>query len=308
MKTKVTIFLLVIIFSIQQNAKAQMYFGVYGFHVNSNRPSLSEDIGGGFGMNFLSKNISLNQSMSSVASKRGIATEKLDVRESGMKVQFGGNFFYSWIGQKSFDAVPLLAPQTGLAKVDLTNAMWGINFMTRFSYVNKTIFTPYVDGYVGYRNMYSTINVYPNDKQTTSTSQQHANQNDKPLASINGLNYGVGGGILTKLSDIVQLDLGVIYSEAYQSGHLVDLKSAYADKSGINANYKNGPNGMVMIKVGLLFYIRPCDSSKEDCNCSGNGSSSGRTRWGGGNSWGGSHSGGSVGTHFGGGGGGIRIK
>ncbi len=317
MKKYAAIIFVAIIWLTQQNAKAQMYMGVYGMRTNSINTLASPNVGGGFGMNFLSKGDTLGY--------KNTWFPKV--------IQFGGNYYYSGLGQKTFYDVPLLAPQMGQSKVILSNAMFTINAMTRFSFPNHSVFTPYVDLFGGYRGMYSNLTVIPYLQYNTQT------QSKQSLASVRGLNYGIGGGILTSLGKRVKLDIGVSYSESIQSGNMVDLNSAYADANGINLNLKNAPKGIMMVNVGLVFYLDGSSvTMSKGCDCNptyynpvysppvrnsngnwGGGSysppsHSGGTRssgnWGGGSSWGGGGNfggsnggGGHVGIHVGGGGG-----
>ncbi len=310
MKKTYSIILVALIYLTQQNATAQLWMGVYGMRTNSTNTLTSPDVGGGLTMSFLSDFKSLSPPAKKILElSPANKVKEIPVQKTGMKVQYGGNFYYSGLGQRNFNNVPLLTPQVGLAKVNLSNTLFSMNVMTRFSFVNPSIFIPYFDLFAGYRGTLSNVTVTSYNQNYQAPSNQNQNQGDKPLASVSGLNYGVGGGIMTSLGKRIKLDIGVSYAEAFQSGRIADLNTAYANQSGINLNLKTAPNSMMMINVGLLFYLYDDESSKDDddCKCKHHHNSSSSVRWGSGG-WSGSGGySGSVGMHIGGGGG-IRIK
>ncbi len=277
--------ILLTLLTAAQSTQAQVWMGIYGIRSNT-LGSVGPDVGGGFAMSFLSK-----------GSKLGAEKSTLP-----FEIQYGANFLWSGLGNRTFNNVPLLAPQVGLAQVTLSNSFFGINVMGRISMPNKSIFIPYADVFGGYRGMYSNININP-----YYHSYGYKNNSDQTLARVKGLNYGLGGGIMTKLSERVRLDIGVSYTQSFGGGQYVDLSSAYSDASGINLNMKSAPNGIVMFNFGLMFYIEDDGTRSNDCNCK-HSRSYGRSGWGwGGGGWGGSHSGGggghsNVGIHVGGGG------
>lgn len=283
MKTVYSLILLTLL-TVAQNTQAQVWMGVYGVRSNTIN-SLKPDIGGGFMMNFLSKGTKIGNEKST----------------SPLQVQYGANFFWSGLGRRSFDNVPLMAPQTGTARVNLANSFFGMNVMARISMPNKTIFTPYGDIFGGYRGLFSTLEINPYYNNYYGT---RGNQTNKTLSSVSGLGYGFGAGIMTTLSKRVKLDIGVSYSQSVGSGQYADLNSAYSDASGINLNMKSTPNGIVMFNFGLMFYLEDDGThTSNNCHCNTNRSYGRVGGWGGG--WGGGSGGGgrsNVGIHIGGGG------
>lgn len=269
MKTHYFFFLVVVIELTQQNAKAQVWMGLYGMHTNSVN-TLSPDAGIGFNVSFLSKEKPF-WGTSPPAKQTVLSDNKTEAKENqkaaakqknGLQIQFGGNFIHTGLGHKTFYDVPLLAPQQGLSKVSIYNSLIAVNAMARLSLPNHTIFTPYADLYAGYRGVYSNMTVTP------YLSFDNQTQSSQSLSSLSGFNYGFGGGILTSLSQHVKLDIGFSYTEAMQNGKVADLKSAYADANGINLNLKNAPNGIVMINVGLVFNIDKINVTwANGCNC-----------------------------------------
>jgi hypothetical protein len=302
MKKSYSLFFACITVFMLQNIRAQVWLGVYGLHTNSTGNLLSPDVGGGFAISMLSEQKKLT---TVPTAKMPAGTTPSDIMKdgsTGFRFQMGGSFYYSGLGQRSFTNVPLNAPQIGLARVTLSNALWGMNLLGRMSYANKSIFTPYADAFIGYRGTYSGLDIVPYmhiagyEPQTTQS-----------LSQVSGLNYGIGGGIMTNLTKRIRLDLGVSYSEAFQyGGHVADLRTTYSDASGIYLTMKDAPNGLLMVHAGLQFYIR--DNGNSNCNCNCN---HGSTRIGTGiraGGWGGGGTRSSINVHSGGFGGGFRAK
>jgi hypothetical protein len=285
-----------------QNASAQVWLGLYGFRANSTN-YVNPDIGGGFAMSFLSKEQSFAKAPATVSS--AVA----DKVKSPLQWQMGMNFYWSGLGHRTFENVPLTS-QPGAARCTINNSFVAFNMMGRISAPNKTIFTPYLDVFGGYRGTFSSLAITPYQHDISTKTQ--TNQN---LATVTGLNYGFGGGITTNLNKqkSIKLDLGVSYIEQVGGGQMADLQSAWADNSGINLNMKHAPNGIVMLNVGLLFYLESDDDDDCDCHCRHHYSSysSGARVGGGYGTWGGGGRSSSVGVHIGGGGGGfggVRVK
>jgi hypothetical protein len=274
--------------------------GLYGFRANSTN-YINPDLGGGFAMSWLSKETSFSKPPTA------ISNEVAQKMKSPLQWQMGMNFYWSGFGHRTFENVPLTS-QPGLARCAINNSIVAFNILGRLSAPNKSIFTPYMDVFAGYRGTFSSLSITPYQHLIGTKTQT-----DQTLATVTGLNYGIGGGITTNLNrkKTVKLDLGVSYIEQFGGGQIADLRSAFADNSGINLNMKHAPNGIVMLNVGLLFYLEGDDD--DDCNCHSKRHyhSSSNTRVGGGwGSWGGGRSS-SVGVHIGGGGGGfggVRIK
>lgn len=288
-----------------QNASAQVWMGLYGFRANSTN-YLNPDVGGGFAMNFLSKEQSFAKAPTSVS------TEVAQKVKSPLQWQMGMNFYWSGMGHRTFDNVPLTS-QPGFARCNINNSFIAFNVIGRLSVPNKSIFTPYADFFGGYRGTFSSLTITPYQHMIGTSTQTSQN-----LSTVTGLNYGVGGGITTDLNKqkSIKLDIGVSYLEQMGGGQIADLQSAWADNTGINLNMKHAPNGIVMLNVGLLFYLESTDDD-DDCDCKHHHSSysPGNTRVGLGSGWGTLGGGGrssSVGVHIGGGGGGgfggVRIK
>ncbi|MGZ3865501.1 MAG: hypothetical protein ACXVC6_04370 [Bacteroidia bacterium] len=293
---------------LQQNTQAQVWLGGYGIRTNSSSTISNNDLGGGFAISILSDAKGSGPAPKTLPADNLAKT--LDSHKTEFQFQVGGSFYYSGLGHKNFYEVPLTSA-AGVAKVNVSNSMWGMNLIGRMSFKNPTIFTPYVDAFTGYRGMQSGVTVTPY-VQAPNT----AKDTRQTITSLSGLNYGVGGGIMTNLTKRVRLDLGISYSEAFQNGHLTDLQTAYQDLSGINLNLKNAPSGFLMMNFGIQIYLYDDGKDDEDdCPCKQNSSTPTRSTsrssgWGG--SWGGSGGGrsSSVGIHVGGGGGfgGVRVK
>ncbi len=238
--------LFVAILFLQQNTRAQGWLGIYGLRASS-YDIKKPDIGGGAGVSFLS------------------GGKEIDKARPGILFQAGFDINYSGLGHRTFRQVPLLAPQMGSAQVRLSNGLLTTNVLFQLAYSNKSIFRPYANAFIGYRGTFSDLTIDPNNRQPGYESET-----EKSLASAHGLNYGLGAGLLTKLKRNIWLDIGVSYAEMIGGGQMADLTTAYSDKNGVNMNFKNAPNSMMLIKVGLQFYIEKGNDrndDKDDCHC-----------------------------------------
>jgi len=279
MKKFYAIILLAVITLTQQDALSQVYLGVYGLRT-SGYNAQSPDIGGGMGINFLGDQ------------------KKIKNTSLPLKFQAGFDFNFSGLGHRTFQNVPL-SSQPGATRVTLSNSIFTMNVIGQLVYPNKSIFTPYANAFGGYRGTISNLTINPN-VQTVGVESE----TQKTLSSVHGLNYGVGAGLLTKLWKNGQLDVGFMYNETIGGGRITDLNTAYANNNGINLDFKNRPNALLMIKVGLVFYIKASESDDDDCDCKCKHRHRSSSTWGGG-SWGGWSGGGrssSVHINLGGGG------
>lgn len=247
-------YLLLCMIALCYAAPAQVWLGVYGFR-SATTHSLRPEIGGGFAFNLMSKGL---------ATSKAAAAPPTSVTGAKFQIQYGMNFYWSGLGHRTFYNVPLAFPQAGLAKVRLQNSFFGINALARLSLASKSIFTPYGETYLGYRGTFTTMNVDP-----YVNNYGYEEESDKTLASATGINFGLGGGVTTHLnkSKRIRLDVGVSYIEQLAAGHYVDLSTASAGPSGMNLNLKSAPGGILMLNVGLLFYIEGDDTGDDDCNC-----------------------------------------
>jgi opacity protein-like surface antigen len=175
-------------------------------------------------------------------------------------ISFGGDMFYAQLAHRQFRHVPLLAPQSGEAKVDLSNYIVTFNAMARISRsVNKTI-TPYLDLFAGVRITGAQASIEPysvQDGYESSTSQD--------LGSHARLNYGATGGFLFRLTDIVSLNTGLMYSMMQRPGEMVNVKTARFEQTNLVADVINAPRSLMLIKFGIT--IRISESEDRDCDC-----------------------------------------
>lgn len=242
------LYILIAFLAGHQIVNGQVWLGVYGLRANTTATAIPE-IGGGFAFSLMSDDKLLSRTYA----------------QSPLRVQYGGNFYWSMLGHRDFYNVPLAAPQSGLAAVTLRNSFVGMNGLARLSLPNKSRFTPYGEVFLGYRGTFSTMSIDPGQR-----SQEYEEESSRILASAHGLNYGLGGGLTTHLtkSKRIRLDIGVSYIEQAAAGRYVHLASASADNYGINLSYRPAPTGILMMNVGLLFYIEDDGSVDDDeCNC-----------------------------------------
>jgi hypothetical protein len=239
----------ILLFGLHTGLQAQVWLGIYGIG-SKTAETLRPESGGGFGFSLMSR-------------EQSTAKANANAR---LKVQYGMNFYWSTLGHRSFHNVPLASPQNGLSKVTLNNSFFGLNALARLSFTGKSRFTPYGEAFLGYRGTFTSMTIDPYQR-----NYGYEEETDKTLASVGGINYGLGGGLTADLtkSKRIKLDLGVSYIEQIGGGRYGDLATASAGQNGINLAMKPAPMGIVMFNLGLLFYIEDGDDdrSDDDCHC-----------------------------------------
>lgn len=243
------LYMLLLFLAGYQMVNGQVWLGVYGLRANTTATTIPE-IGPGFAFSLMSTDRAVSK-----------ANE-----QSPLRMQYGMNFYWSLLGHRDFYNVPLAAPQSGVAAVTLRNSFMGLNGLARLSLPGKSRFTPYGEVFLGYRGTFSTLSIDPGQ-----ANYEYEEETSRNLASAHGLNYGLGGGLTANLtkSKRIKLDIGISYIEQVATGDYVHLPSASAGNYGLNLYFRAAPTGILMMNVGLLFYIE-ADTSEdddEDCNC-----------------------------------------
>ena len=235
----------------------------------SNDPSIRTTYGGGIGFGFYSNPLILIKNNQHNYKNRKAAAP--------FCARLGGDFFIAGMGSRNFKDVPLLAPESGNAKVSFSNMLSGFNADLKFSsrcFNGKVI--PYVDAYVGTRSLTCSMNIYPSDRNLKST--------DTILSRISGINVGATAGVLINFIDDGYIDFGVSLNHSEVPGKYIDLHSINRSGNTINCYSQSGPTDFLVFKVGLVAYIDP----NQGGSANGNGYHT--------------HSGGHWGGHCGGGG------
>jgi hypothetical protein len=220
----------------------------------SNLPSLDvyatipvKQCGAGFGANLLSKPFTVMH---------------WDLSHP-VQMRLGGEFYWAQMEHRNLSNVPLAAPQTGDARINLTENVLGFNAMARFSMPYSQKIIPYVDVFGGYRGFTSGMNITPNQYQPGY--QRSSSQN---LSTVAQLNYGATFGLMVSLGPSVKFNAGMMYTYSKSVNEMVDINSVQMNADGVNANQMLTPQGMWIAKVGFTFLLDGSNrSSGCNCNC-----------------------------------------
>lgn len=177
---------------------------------------------------------------------------KLGKSTSPLQARFGVNCYLSGMGHTLVKDIPLLPPLVGSAKVKLYNQFAGMNAEMRFTDERPGgKITPYFDINAGLRSFSSNMIVI----------SDNYSQSDSLLKRVSGFNFGLAGGVMWKVSDMLNLDAGFMWSHTLMHGDLVNLYSAH--KSGISLEYctRPAPYELLMIKIGIVMLFDPADGS-----------------------------------------------
>jgi len=179
-----------------------------------------------------------------------------------LHVRIGGEFYMMELAHRSLGNVPLNAPQTGDAKIRLSQNTLGFNFIARFSAAYSERITPYGDLFVGARNSWTALRITPNQKQDgydESTSQT--------LASSWQFSYGASAGVLWRLNKNVKLNTGLMYTSNLKAGQIADIAKANVVSGTIVTENTSAPKNLWVLKVGLTILIDDEETKKRKCHC-----------------------------------------
>jgi hypothetical protein len=184
------------------------------------------------------------------------------------EMRVGGSFYWSSLVHRKIDNVPLLAPQTGDAKIRLTNNIFGLDGVLRLSLPYDKDLIPYVDLFVGRRFFTANMNITPNTPANnntnttyTTSNSNYQNSTSQSLCSINQFNYGATIGILASLSESVKFTAGIMYTYSPEIGEVVDVKKTRLEGGAIVSENMNTVHGMFIAKVGFTFIFNDSGSS-----------------------------------------------
>lgn len=203
----------------------------------------------------------------------GIFTQPLTLGMKGsvnpLQVRLGGDFYFAELNRKKLDNVPLAAPQTGDARVRLSQSNIGFNAVARFSLPYSNIITPYLDIFGGVRGYYAGMNITPKIRQSgyeSSTSQS--------LSDDWHFAYGATGGVLISLGEWVKLNTGLMFTTSQQVGEGFNITNARLENGSIVADKMLNPKDMLVLKVGITFLFESSGGTgtrSNCCNCGGRG-------------------------------------
>jgi hypothetical protein len=179
-----------------------------------------------------------------------------------LQVRLGGDFYFAELNRKKLDNVPLASPQTGDARVRISQSNIGFNAVARFSLPYSNNITPYLDIFGGLRGYYAGMNITPKIRQSSyesSTSQSLSN--DWHFA------YGATGGVLISLGEWVKLNTGLMFTSSQQVGEGLNISNARVENGSIVADKLLNPKDMLVLKVGLTFLFESSGGTGTRSNC-----------------------------------------
>lgn len=211
-----------------------------------------KDCGWGGGFNLLSKPYNIGQI----------------TFNTPLQVRLGGEFFITELTHKNLTGVALIDPPKGNAKVRLSDNLFGLNGMARFSlpYSKKVI--PYLDVFGGLRAFTSNISITPE-----VYSKYNSQSTTDNLATVAQFNYGGTMGVMISLGEWVKFNTGLMYTTSKTTGEVINTKTAYVESGNIITDKILTSRGKWVAKIGFTFLISP--SNKKNCNCDCNRKSGG---------------------------------
>ncbi len=180
----------------------------------------------------------------------------------GLNIRLGGDYFFSGLDRKTIHNVPLLAPQTGNAKVRLTQNFLAVNAAARLSLPWNEKVSPYADFFAGFGMHTTGITVTPNEYQL---GYERSTSNN--IDAVARFNYGAAAGILISLHQDVKLNAAILYTHTDNPGQITDLRSAGVESGNLLLNKKGLENGSYFFKLGITVLLRPSGKTSSNCPC-----------------------------------------
>jgi hypothetical protein len=214
--------------------------GLVGFYGMVNNPigNFSNDgyhSGGGFGMEFYTKNLNGNS-------------------PGALKVKFGGSLYYA--GQGSItNNVRLHDPKNAPGTQRFNNYYLGGDLRLKFLY-DKGNVRPYLDVFGGVAKFSS------NEKLTINSPMYgYQTSTNYPFYSTSVYTYGASLGFLIKLSDNVFFDLKSTLMTSSTPVSFVNFNQLYSDGyMYVPATHSTMPS-IMSFQFGLVFRLRPSNNS-----------------------------------------------
>jgi len=162
-------------------------------------------------------------------------------------VHFGADLGYLIYGTESYNEIVNISGFMQEYEVRTTNNILLGHLALRLKPRNWKLFCPYLDGLVGFKHLYT---------RTTLTDEFTEEQLDSSTDFADwAFSYGGGGGIIIGLSDVLRIDLRVLY--------LYGGKAEYLEKGGITTdnfdnlifNTKRSETTLLMPQVGVVLVL-----------------------------------------------------
>ncbi len=183
--------------------------------------------------------------------------------QSKLEMRLGGDFYFVQYDRKKLGTVPLLVPQTGDAKVTVSQYNYGINAVARFMLVSESAkLIPYADLFTGMRGFSTDMDITPTSKQVGYEASSSTN-----LSSATHWNYGLTLGLMYSVTTNIKLTTGIMYSSSPQQGLIDNVKGARVQEGIVFTDKMRTPNNVVILKFGLTVLVRSSESGNKDCCC-----------------------------------------
>lgn len=179
------------------------------------------------------------------------------------EIRIGFDFYYVETAHKTFYNVPLNLPQTGEARVRLSQNSMAFNIAGRISGNYSKKFIPYFDMFGGWRSFGASMNITPNVRQPGYESSTSSN-----LSMVTHLNYGAAIGVMYSLGKQVKLNTALLYSTSPFKAEVSDVLNARNEANGIVTQKTGAPKDMFVFKLGITVLIDFKDTKgSSDCDC-----------------------------------------
>jgi len=159
---------------------------------------------------------------------------------------------------------PLLAPQTGDARISISQSNFGLNLVGRFLFDYTNRITPYIDIFTGMRVFSTDIQVKPLVVQEGYEKSTSIN-----ISEIAHWNYGATVGLLYSLNKSFKLNVGFMYTTSSQYGEIENVKMARLEGNTLAVQKMYTPKYTYTFKVGFTFLIPKGCASIANKNKSG---------------------------------------
>jgi len=194
---------------------------------------------------------------------KGLELERLSAKQT-LELRFGGDFYFTQYAHKKLGTVPLAAPQSGEAKVSLSQTNFGLNAVARFMMVSeKDKFSPYIDLFTGMRGFSADMNINP-------TSYQHGYEDNtcSNLSSVTQWNYGATFGLMYSITKNIKLNTGIMYTTSNRQGSIDNIKEARIAEGNVYTNKSATPRDFFVLKAGITFLVDKKEmKEKRSCCC-----------------------------------------
>jgi hypothetical protein len=181
-----------------------------------------------------------------------------------LHIRFGGEFYFAEMAHRQVGTLPLNAPQSGDAKIRVSQNTLGLNGIMRISMPLETKFTPYVDLFCGFRNFGSGMSITPLQKQ-----EGYEESTSKNLTNSSQFCYGGTAGVLVYCGKYVRFNTGLMYTTSNMTGQITDLTQTRIESGNLVTQTINTPKNMLILKVGFTFIIDGDDRGcrEDDVHC-----------------------------------------